>query len=92
MKEIKITYFVERSKRPSWLLGFLSQVRPAFGLVAEDCVYESLRSISNMLDEHTYTQRTLKRSCANIRREIEDNKMSIYSSTGQTLLATILFE
>ena len=92
MKTVKITYFQSPSNRPFWLLSFLGNVKGYFKEVDDDSVNDMLGRISNYLNEHSFTQRRMKRSCDLIRREIKDGKLTIYSSTGDKVIASIEFE
>ncbi len=89
---INIQYTVSASHRPTWLLKFIMRIRGLYKEIDGNDLSIALNNISNLLNEYTHTQRTLERSCRFIRREIKDNKLFIYSSTGNKILVSIEFE
>lgn len=92
MKRLTANYNVSPSKRPNWLLRFVMYLDLPHWKVEDGHELETLQIISSKLNEHTYTQRTLKRSCRNIKRKIVGNELLIYSSTDKTLLLVINFK
>lgn len=82
MKEIKSTWLVSISKKPTWLLSCVSSVIN-IGCDDNDKIENVLNRVNDDLNNRELTLRNCKYSCSGVKREIVDNKVYIYSTSGK---------
>lgn len=91
--DIEIIYHVNTSRRPEWLLWFVSQVRCSYATVVifQSEISSVLSNISSILDNTPRKSRSAVYDCKLIRRttDIDKRQIEVYSLTGNTKYVTI---
>ncbi|MDR2840386.1 MAG: hypothetical protein LBV75_03835 [Paludibacter sp.] len=91
--QMEFIYNKSSSKTANYIKLFYCQASFIYGKINEDELSTVFNRISSMLDNFTYKRRNAIELGCNIRREVFDDRIEIYNSTGNdSLSATIKFK